>query len=306
MPSPSRLRGIVPPMLTPLSGPDTLDHRGTERLVEHILSGGVHGLFLLGTTGEGPSLSYRLRGELIALATRQVAGRVPILVGITDTSYSESLRVAHAAADAGASALVLAPPYYFTSGQPELVESITRLAKELPLPLYLYNMPSMTKTVLEPETVRQLQEIKNIIGIKDSSGNIEYYKEILLLAKNRPDWSVLIGPEMLLQQSLTLGGDGGVAGGANLCPRLFVDLFEAFEAGAADLGATLQTKVAALDQLYRVGQHSSSIIKGLKCALALLGICEDGVAEPFGRFHQPERDRIAALLNALREQGLPL
>ena len=99
---PSPLRGVIPPMVTPLHDRDALDIAGLERLVEHILDGGVQGLFILGTTGEGPSLSYRLRTELIERTCRQVAGRVPVLVGITDTAFVESVRMAHVAAEAGA------------------------------------------------------------------------------------------------------------------------------------------------------------------------------------------------------------
>lgn len=301
-----RLRGIVPPMLTPLAAPDTLDVEGLERLVEHILGGGVHGLFLLGTTGEAPSLSYRLRRELIVRACRQVRHRVPVLVGITDTSFTESLNVARSAAEAGAEAVVLAPPYYFPSGQPELANYIRHLVVELPLPLFLYNMPAMTKTVIEPDTLRAVANLPGIVGVKDSSGDLAYYEQVLAIARQRPDWSVLIGPEALLQKSLSLGGDGGVAGGANLCPRLFVDLFNAFERGDAETGARLQAQVETLDKLYRVGRHTSSIIKGLKCALSIAGVCDDVMAEPFGRFAPPERAKVGQLLaNELAALPLP-
>src|SRR5437667_11876449 len=100
--------GIFPPMVTPRRDRDTLDVAGVERLIEHILAGGVQGLFILGSTGEAPSLSYRLRRELIERTCRQVAGRVPVLVGITDTAFIESVNLAGAAAEAGAQALVLA------------------------------------------------------------------------------------------------------------------------------------------------------------------------------------------------------
>src|SRR6185436_15234991 len=116
------LRGIVPPVVTPLLDRDTLDAAGLERLLEHIIAGGVSGLLLLGTTGEGPCLSYRLRRELIDRACRQVRGRVPVLIGITDTAFVESLALARHAADCGADAVVAAPPYYFPLGQPELQE----------------------------------------------------------------------------------------------------------------------------------------------------------------------------------------
>ena len=110
---PAPLRGIVVPMITPLSDQDTVDAKGLERLIEHILAGGVNALFILGTTGEGPSLSYRLRQEVIERTCEHVAGRVPVLVGITDTAFAGSVSVACKAKDASAQALVLAHPPYF-------------------------------------------------------------------------------------------------------------------------------------------------------------------------------------------------
>jgi len=297
------LCGIVPPMVTPLSGRDTLDLAGLERLIEHILSGGVHGLFILGTTGEAPSLSYRLRRELIDRTCRQVAGRVPVLVGITDTAFMESVALARHAADAGAFGVVAAPPYYFPAGQPELIEYVQRLTPELPLPLFLYNMPMMTKVDFDHDTIRALLDDRRIAGVKDSSGDLGYFEELLKVARNRPDWSVLIGPEHLLTQAMALGGQGGVHGGANLCPRLFVDLYDAARRGDLVQQAALQERVLQLGRVYQVGRHASAIIKGLKCALSLVGMCDDVLAEPFQHFHAPERQRVRQLLD---EMGLEI
>ena len=166
-------------MVTPLIDRDTLDRAGLERLLEHILAGGVHGLFILGTTGEGPSLSYRLRRELIDQVCRQVAGRVPVLVGITDTAYVESLNLARHAAEAGVAAVVLAPPYYMPEGQPELREYLGHLVPELPLPLYLYNMPPLTKVPFALDTVEWAMEQAGIVGMKDSSGDMGYFHAVL-------------------------------------------------------------------------------------------------------------------------------
>src|SRR5262252_8536238 len=187
--------GIIPPLVTPLRDRDRLDESGLERLVEHVLGGGVSGLFILGTTGEGPSLSYRLRREFVERVCRQVKGRVPVLVGITDTSFVESVSVARHAADAGADAVVVAPPYYMPEGQPELLEWIEHLVPELPLPLFLYNMPPLTKVAFEFETVRRAAEDSRILGLKDSSGDLSYFNHVAALLKQRPDWSLLIGPE---------------------------------------------------------------------------------------------------------------
>jgi 4-hydroxy-tetrahydrodipicolinate synthase len=222
-----KYEGIIPPMVTPLRDRDALDVPGLERLVEHMLAGGIHGLFILGTTGEAPSLSYRLRRELVDRVCRQVLGRVPVLVGITDTALVESLALARHAAQAGAQAVVAAPPFYFPAGQPELLHYVEHLTAELPLPLFLYNMPMMTKVAFAPQTVRQLLGNARIVGVKDSSGDLGYFEQLLAVARERPDWSVLVGPEHLLADAVERGGQGGVNGGANLCPRLFVELYAA-------------------------------------------------------------------------------
>ncbi|HMP07209.1 MAG TPA: dihydrodipicolinate synthase family protein, partial [Lacipirellulaceae bacterium] len=105
-PTVAPLRGIIVPMVTPLADADALDHPGLERLVDRLVRGGVHGLFLLGTCGEGPSLSSRLRGELIERVCRQTDGRTPVLVAITDSSPVDSVALARRAADSGADAVV--------------------------------------------------------------------------------------------------------------------------------------------------------------------------------------------------------
>lgn len=286
-------RGIIPPMLTPLRGRDTLDEPGLERLIEHILAGGVHGLFILGSTGEAPSLSYRLRRELIQRACRQVAGRVPIMVGITDTAFVESVNLARTAAEAGAQALVLSAPYYFPPGQPDLLQYIQNLVPELPLPVFLYNMPSLTKVVFEPETVRHAMEIPNIIGLKDSSANMIYFHHLLTLLPHRPDWTLLVGPEQLLAEAVLLGGHGCVGGGANLCPKLYVDLYQAAVSRQMERVAALHRQVLQVAaRIYQPGQQITGVIQGLKCALSCLGICDDFVAEPFHRLGGDQRAEV--------------
>ncbi|MBN1867322.1 dihydrodipicolinate synthase family protein [Candidatus Sumerlaeota bacterium] len=297
------LRGIVPPMVTPLLDRDTLDVEGLERLVEHILAGGVHGLFILGTTGEAPSLGYRLRRDAIDRVCRQVAGRVPVLVGITDTAFVESVGIARHAADAGAQGVVLAPPYYFPAGQAELLEYLQHLVPELPVPVFLYNMPSLTKLNFEPPTVRAAADIPGVAGLKDSSANMIYFHQLQGLFRDRPDFSLLVGPEELLGETLLLGGHGGVSGGANVWPRLYVALYEAARARDLDRVAALHERIMRISStIYSVGRYGSSFLKGVKCSLSLKGICSDFLAEPFHRFRQEERESIRKHIDALESE----
>ena len=297
------LRGIIPPMVTPLLDRDTLDVPGLERLIEHILAGGVHGLFILGTTGETPSLSHRIRHELIERVCSQVRGRVPVLVGITDTSFVESVELARKATQVGAQALVLAPPYYFPTGQPELVEYLKHLLPELPLPLFLYNNPNRPQPAFEPKTVRAAADVPGIVGLKDSSANMIYFHQVQFLLEDRPDFTLLMGPEQLLAESVLLGAHGGVCGGANLLPRLYVDLYEAARTKDLARVESLHRTVMQIDAtIYSVGRYGSSFLKGLKCALSCLGICSDFLAEPFHRFREPEREIVRRYLEEL---GIP-
>lgn len=294
-----RFSGIIPPLVTPLADRDRLDHAGLERLVEHVIDGGVSGLFILGTTGEAPSLSYRLRRELIERVCRLTAGRVPVLVGITDTAFVESVSVAQAAAEAGAAAVVLATPYYFPAGQTELTGYVRNLAAQLLLPIMLYNMPSLTKVWFEIETLERLSDIEQIVGVKDSSGDLAYYERLQTLRTRRPDWSLMMGPEHLLAESIRLGGDGGVSGGANILPRLFVDCYEAAQAGDTSRLGDVQAVIGRLQKIYDIGKYASRHIKATKCSLSLLGICDDFMAEPFQRFLPPERERVRQCLSEL-------
>ena len=290
-------------MVTPLRDRDTLDVAGLERLIEHILAGGVNGLFILGTTGEGPSLSYRLRRELIERVCKQVKHRVPVLVGITDTSFVESVSVARSAGESGADALVVAPPYYLPEAQPELQEYLDHLVPELPLPLYIYNMPALTKVHFELETVRRAMDKPGIVGLKDSSGDLNYFRGAAEIIRQRPDWSLLIGPEEKLCDSLQLGGDGGVSGGANLFPKLYVKVVEAHHAGNFARAQELQKQIQRVsDSFYRIGKYSSSIIKGIKCALSCLGVCDDFMAEPFRRFRTAESDLVKSRMKTIEAE----
>lgn len=290
---PYPIRGIIPPLITPLEDRDRIDLHGLERLIDHVLAGGVHGLFILGTTGEGPSLSGPLRRQLIDRVCRQVAGRVPVLVGITDSSYVESLRLAFHASDAGAQAVVYSGPCYFSTSQEELLDHIRRLVKDLPLPVYLYNMPSHTRTSFDIQTVRLASDLPQVAGIKDSSGSIGYFRSLCRAFASHQSFSLLIGPEELLADALTAGSHGGVCGGANLCPHLFVGLYRAFCAGRADEVAVLQKRIDQMGaRIYHLGQEQSSYLKGLKCALACLGLCSDAMAEPFVPFGDSEREII--------------
>jgi 4-hydroxy-tetrahydrodipicolinate synthase len=195
-----------------------------------------------------------------------------------------------------------------------LEEYLDHLVAELPLPLFLYNMPALTKVQYEMPVLRRAMDKPGVVGLKDSSGNMNYFRDAAALIKQRPDWCLLMGPEELLSDAIFAGGHGGVSGGANLFPRLYVELCKAARNGDLPRARQLQAQVMRVSSsLYRIGHHPSAIIKGIKCALACLGVCDDFMAEPFHRFRAREQDQVrerlaglvAGVEEAEREQGAP-
>lgn len=296
--------GIIPPVVTPLTDNNQLDYKGLEQLISHLIAGGVHGVFILGTTGEAPSLSYQLRKEFIKCTCDLIDGRIPVMVGITDTAFEGSLEIAEHSYKSGADAVVVAPPYYVPISQSEMVIYLENLIPRLPLPLLLYNMPGYTKLHLDINTVKAGKEL-GAIGIKDSSGDMLYLFSLIEEFKNAPDFSVITGTELFLPETIMQGGHGAIAGGANMFPRLFVELYNASLAHDFEKIAILREKVMRLyNTIYNVGKHTSRFTKGIKCALSVMGICNDYVAFPLRRFNEKDRNRIEQYVLEMTNAGV--
>lgn len=295
------LRGIIPPMVTPLRQDMSLDVAGLNRLVEHLLAGGASGLFILGTTGESASLRYALRYKLVDKTCQAVNGRVPVLVGITDTSFAESIDLAKAARSLGAAAVVAAPPYYFHLNQQELFTYYQSLADSIDLPLFLYNLPSLTKIPIDLTTAVKLSEHANIVGLKDSSANAVYFQSLFRLLSAKPEFTLLVGPEEIMSESVLMGAHGGISGGANMFPRLYVKLYEAASKRDLEEVDRLQSLVMEIStKMYTVGSYSSSYLKAIKMALSILGICESHMAPPLSAFNGSEKEKIGPILEQIK------
>ncbi len=286
---PTPLRGIIPPLITPLNSDSSLDLKSLERMLDHVIDGGVHGVFILGTTGECSSLSYAVKNQLIQETCKIVSGKIPVLVGITDCAFQESLNLANLAKSYGADAVVAAPPFYMNLGQEELCKYFRQLADEVPLPLFLYNMPSHTKIAIEPETVLELAKHPNIIGLKDSSGNGVYFQTLLNSLASQPDFTLTVGPEEMLADTMLMGGHGAVAGGANLFPSLYVRLFQAAEDRDFEKIQLYQKVVMEVSsKLYGYGNCKSSYLRGVKATCAFLGLSKGYLASPLYGFSETE------------------
>ena len=291
------LQGIIPPMVTPLKNYNELDHQGLENLVEHLISGGVHGIFILGTNGESASLHFNLKKELIHRTSELVNHRIPLLTGITHTSMVDSLEMAAEAKKAGADAVVIAPPYYFPVDQEDVYQYYKSLSSSLPLPFFIYNIPSHTKIHLTPETVKKIRDL-GALGIKDSSGDMFYFYSLLNMFKDAADFSLITGIELYLPETVIYGGHGAVPGGANIFPDLFVRFYEASVRRDLETISILRSYIMELyNTIYQVSKHPAKITIGIKCALSIMGICNDFMAPPLQGLLPPEREQMEQMLD---------
>ncbi len=294
-----KLQGIIPPLVTPLDVKGELDKESLQTVVEHVLAGGVHGVFALGTTGEATGLSQAVRKQVIQEVCQLVRGRVPVLVGLMDSVLENCLSLASEAAEQGADAIVVSAPYYFKLEQAELLHYVRTIRNHSSLPIYLYNIPELTGTEFTPETVLRLTELTQVVGIKDSSGNPEYLSAIQKVAAVREDWSILVGSDELLVDSVMKGIHGGVSGSANVWPQLLVALYESASRKDSERCSSLSSILKELMSIFKFGSYGIGGIRGMKCALSLLGICEDRLAAPYVECDSEQREFIKGQLMSL-------
>ncbi|MDX2031284.1 MAG: dihydrodipicolinate synthase family protein [Blastocatellia bacterium] len=288
-----KLTGIIVPLLTPLHPDETLDETGLRRLIEYVLAAGASGVLALGTTGEFPLLTNAVKQRVAASICEIVAGRVPVLLGISDAGTQRALQWGRTAAAYGADAVVSTVPYYFTHTQEELLTHFTTLAESLPLPLFAYNIPQRARTSLAASTVQQLAEHPNIAGVKDSSGDWELFQGLLQLRTET--FCVLQGSERLAGISALHGADGFVLGPANLAPDLCRALWEAGRRGDTATQAQLQ---AQLDELCSIYQYKSGLA-AMKAALHTLGLSAQTVCAPFATLNEAELAQVCQTLSRL-------
>ncbi len=293
------LKGIIPPIITPLKSDSEVDEDGLKKFIEHLIKGGVHGVFLLGTTGEAPNLNYELRKQFIRKACSFIGKRIPVVVGITDTVVKYSLEMANAAKNVGADAVVISAPYYIPMTQNEMVIYLEEIVPQLPLPFMMYNMPSCTGLHMSLSTVRKAKEL-GAIGIKDSSGDLKFLHSLIEEFKDSPEFSIIAGTELFIPDTIKSGGHGAVPGGANIFPEVFVQLYEASLNDETEQISTLIKKLNWIkDNIYNAGESDSKYFKSIKCALSAMDICNDYVAMPFRKFNSEQKEKIVKNLEEI-------
>jgi dihydrodipicolinate synthase/N-acetylneuraminate lyase len=295
----AHLGGIVPPIATPLNADETVDEAGLRRLVRHVLDGGVHGIFALGTTGEFATLPDEERRKAAEIVMSEVAGRVPVFVGTGACSTGLAIRQAKMAEEVGAAAIVaVLPYYYFLGSKEEQIVHFEGLLKETSLPMLMYNIPQCTKHVVRLDVVEHMRGNSQVAGIKDSSDDYRYFRNLPPMAGAA--FRVFQGSEALAGPSLLMRANGAVLGIANLAPRLCVRLWDAAQKEDAAAVREIQRTLDELNKIYFF--EGTSTVGGLKAALSMIGICQPYVTRPLAPASASARARIEAEVKRFREQ----
>ncbi len=304
MPFPAPLTGVVPPVCTPLTPDREVDVPSLLRLVGHLVEGGVHGLFLLGSTSEAAFLTDRQRRQVVEAVVAHVGGQLPVLAGAIDMTTPRVLEHVAAVTAAGAEAVVVTAPFYARTHRSEIIHHYRRIAAASDVPVIAYDIPVAVHTKLPAEVVLGLAADRVLAGIKDSSGDLGAFREIVTGARAHPGFSALTGSELVVDSALMLGADGAVPGLANVDPHGYVRLYRLCRAGDFEGARAEQERLCALFGMVAVGDParmggSSSALGAFKAALHLRGVIDCAVtAEPQVPLSGDEVERVGKFLAA--------
>lgn len=264
-----KLKGFVPPLVTPVMENGELDAHLLKRLAQRVVDAGASAVFALGTSAEFSLLGEEQQKRVVATIVEALGNKVPVVVGISDTGPTKVIQRLTWVQKAGAAAIVVCPPFYFPFTQEEIRRFYYDVLNASDLPLILYNIPNLAHNHLGVELVAELAANPQVLGIKDSGGDFAYFQRLLTAVKAvRSDFAVMQGRECLSAASLLMGADGLVPGLGNLAPELCMQLLRSAQAGDIKTSRQLQARLTGLEGIYDVG---SKAIAGLKAAMTLTG-----------------------------------
>lgn len=290
--------GIVVPIVTPVKQDGSFDEAAYRDLIEYLAQNGIHGVFPFGTTGEFYAHDLGFYREVLAVTKDAVRGRMDIYAGANDITTRGAAKIAKAVEEVGGiDALSVLTPMFVSQTQYEVYEYYREIAAETNLPIIIYNNRPKTNVTVEPATVAKLAQIDNIIGVKDSTGDMTNTEEYLRLTRGMDNFHVMMGRDTLIYAALCYGASGAIASCANVAPRIAVDIYEKFRAGDAAGALDAQFRFAAL----RIATNMGTFPVVLKEALKLIGHdCGDCV-KPIQPLNEEQRTRLKGVL---KDMGL--
>ncbi|MGE5248372.1 MAG: dihydrodipicolinate synthase family protein [Verrucomicrobiota bacterium] len=246
------VRGVVPPIVTPVDAEERVVEASLRQIVDHVIVGGVHGILSLGSNGEFFGLDPEQQQRALSVTVDQAAGRVPVYMGIGAVATRECIRLARQGEKAKARAVTILPPMFLSPSEGELYQHFRAVADATSLPVLLYNNPDRMRTGISAALLERLAEVPNIVGIKDSSGDLTLTAEYIRRTRDK-GFKVMAGRDIMILGALAYGGVGCVAATANVVPRLVVEIFERFQAGDLAGAREAQFRLAPLRMAFNLG-----------------------------------------------------
>lgn len=281
---PAAFHGIFTPLVTPITDDDRMDIESLSRLVDFQIEHGVHGLWVMGTTGEFAAFDEEERAEAVSAVVRQANKRVPVIANVSDTATRLVARHVRRAEAAGADAIAATPPFYYPHSQGELLVHYRAIAECTSLPLYIYNIPQTVRVRLSLDTAFLLVREGTVAGIKDSQNDLEWFRELtLVIGKERPDFRAFAGTRHLIDAAVLAGAVGAIPSLANAYPELCVSAYEASAAGDFRRANESESCIVEIESRVRpaTGSINAAVIGMLKRRLRELGvIATDRVTSP--------------------------
>ena len=290
-------KGIIPAMVTPIDAAGRINENALRKLTNHLIDGGVHGLFPVGSQGEFFSLTFEQKKEALRIVADETRSRVPVYAGTGAVTTRDAIETTRMAQDLGVSAVSVITPYFLIPSQKELIAHYTAIAKACPdLPILLYSNPDRTQVPFPTSTVLELAAVDNIVGIKDSSGDMSMTGEYIRLTRGM-NFHVLMGRDTLIYAGLCYGAAGSICATGNVDPRVPVEIYEAFMAGDHKRALEAQYRLAPLRIAFGLGTFPVVI----KEALTMIGIDAGPAVPPVGPMTPENREKLRKIL---AEMGL--
>ncbi len=296
--APLKVKGIIPAMVTPFHEDESLNLEALKQLVDFLIEGGVHGLFPTGSQGEFYALTPGERQRVWDTVVEVAAGRVPVYAGTGGITTQEVISLNRLAERVGVDAVSVITPFFVTPTQDELHTHYTAIADATKLPVILYNNPGRTGGVsLSADLVARLATHPNIVGIKDSSGDLTL--TMSYINRTVDDFAVLLGRDTLIYAGLLHGAKGAITATANAAPEVVVAIYEAYVEGNLSRALIAQTALAPLRHAFSLGTFPVVV----KEALSLIGIEAGPARGPVGPMAPEQREKLKIVLEGLRNRS---
>ena len=296
----NKVKGIIPPIITPLNEKEEVDEGAFRKLLNHCYEVGIHGIFVAGTNGECMALTQKERNRAIQITLDEVGSKMPVMAGVMDTSTKRVVENVKALEQMGGEIAVVTPAFYWkTPSDAEVIRHFEEVAKNTKISVFAYNIPPFTGSNLSNKAIFEIAKIDNVIGYKDSAANMVQFQQCLYHFKNT-DFKLFMGNVDLVAMSLLMGAVGFVPTMAPVFYDLYLKLYNAAIGG--DMEKTLKINETFVKSC-KLGGMAKSSIAANKYAISLLGLCDARVAQPMEQVTQEEKHKITAFVKEILEES---